>query len=200
MLYPLPDSASSPPPPSHAIPNAQRPALKPSSLLLLRTPPFPHSPQCLIRPSKHLPISRSLPSLLFFSPFPLTLRLTATKKVSIMIVSWSHSKRKRNATPQRRENPQRNLVTTTKERKEPKSLSNPTHTYTHLFEVVWLASLAVVQQPRRGRPGKLKAVPASGREPHQRRTDYYYYLLLLLVLFGFSSSTTVCRRPPSLFL
>jgi hypothetical protein len=70
-----------------------------------------------------------------------------------------------------------------------------------LFEVLWLASLAVVQQPRRGRQGKLKAVPASGREPHQRRTDYYYYYLLLLpVLFGFSSSTTVCRRPPSLFL
>lgn len=136
------------------------------------------------------------------SPFPLTLRLTATKKVSIMVVSWSHSKRKRNATPQRRENPQRNLVTTTKERRrEPKSLSDPTHTYTHLFEVLWLASLAVVQQPRRGRQGKLKAVPASGREPHQRRTDYYYYYLLLLpVLFGFSSSTTVCRRPPSLFL
>lgn len=42
MLYPLPESASSPPPPSHAIPNAQRPALK-SSSLLLRTPPFPLS-------------------------------------------------------------------------------------------------------------------------------------------------------------
>jgi hypothetical protein len=102
-----------------------------SHLLYSSEPHHSHSPQCLIRPSKHLPISRSLPSLLLFSHLPLTFRLTATKKVSIMVVSWSHSKRKRNATPQRRENPQRNLVTTTKERREPKSLSDPTHTYTH---------------------------------------------------------------------
>lgn len=128
-MYPLPESASSPPPPSHAIPNAQRPALKPSSLLL-RTPPFPHSPQCLIRPSKHLPISRSLPSLLFFSPFPLTLRLTATKKVSIMVVSWSHSKRKRNATPQRRENPKGTWLLQPK-REEDQRVYLTQHIHTH---------------------------------------------------------------------